>query len=182
MNIPLLHLLSHSPGLLEMPTLVRRGQGERRSETEFEESRNHGYDLDARQVETLGTIELREELTLQVQERGNYGRDRLAVQRLKTARGGELAANRRLHAADKPPFDGAVPKRSGPGEAVGASAIDRLFDGSDLKLSEDRQMRQALLDGPLVRSRTPVEPLFVEARGDFLGLRLYRLKLLTVLL
>jgi hypothetical protein len=182
MNMPMLHLLSHSPGLLEMPPLMGRGQGERRSEAEFEEPRDHGYDLHARQVETLGTIELRQELTLQVQESGNDGRDRLAMHRLKAARGGELAANRRLHAANKPPFDGAVSKRSRPGNAVGACAIDRLFNGPDLKLSEDRQMRQALLDGPLVRSRTPVELFFVEARGDFLGLRLHCLKLLTVLL
>ena len=113
-----------------------------------------------------------EKLALQVEEGGDDGSHRLAIERQEAARRPDLPPDRRLGHPHDEAVEEAVAERSASCEAARPAVLDGPFDSPDFPMSDNGQMRQALLDRPLVRRRTPVESLFVQAGGQFPGFHL----------
>lgn len=163
-----------------MAALVGGDLGEHRTQAHFEEARDRRRDFDATEIQAVGALQLKDQLALNVIKSGQHSGHRLTVQGNEVARRGQGTANRRFRLMDYKPVDGAILKRTLSGETLLLSVINRLIDGADFPLPYHGEVRQAFLNGPLGRRRTPVKACLVEIRGEVTGLLLNLLELTAI--
>ena len=90
-------------------------------------------------------------------------------------------AHGRFGFAQNVTLDSGVFERSGAGQAARPGVVDGLFDGPNLPLSHQREVRQTIFDRPPIGLGTPVELGLGESGGQFFCLTCNLFELLTIL-
>ena len=163
-----------------MAAFVGGDLGEHRTQAHFQEARDGGGDLDAPQVEAIGTGQLNQDLALHVQKGRQDGRHGLAVQGHEVARRRHGIAHGWFRLVDDKPVDRAVLERTLAGDAALFAMVDGALDGEEFPLPHHGEVSQAFLDGPIRGRRAPIEAGLIEGCGQFAGLLLNLFKLLAI--
>ena len=137
--------------------------------------------LDAPEVQAVGPLQLDGKLALYVKKGGQDSRDGLAVNRHEAFRGGHFVTHGRFGFAQNVMFKGGVFEGPGTGQAARPAAVYGLFDGANLPLSHQREMRQTIFDRPLIGPGTPVELGLAESGSQFFCLTCNLFELLAIL-
>ncbi len=154
---------------------------ESHSQTQPDQPADRRGHFDARQVETLGALGQQRQLTLQMQERRQYRRYRLFVQRTEASGRAELTFDRRFGLANHVSLQHAEAERAGTVQSMRLGMADRVLNRLNLPIPGDQQMRQAFLNRPLTGLRAPVEFFFIQAFRQSFGLPADLVEFLTIL-
>jgi hypothetical protein len=167
---------------VDVALLVRGGLGEHHTEAKFQKPRDRRDHFDAPEVQSIGAFQLPNQLALDVQECGKHTGDRLAMQRLETARRGQFVPYRRCRFPQNIPFQCRVFEGSGSGQPTGFALVDSGLDSLDRPLPDHGEMAQTLLDTPLIGTGTPVELRLAKSRGQLIRLAGNLLEYVTIFL
>src|SRR5207245_8591397 len=113
---------------LDVAALVRGGVSERRPQADSQKPRDRGNHFDAPEVQAIGAFQLPDEPALDVKERGHNAGDRLSMQRLETARRGQLVPDWRSRFPQNIPLEGGVFEGAGGGQTAGSGPVYSGFD------------------------------------------------------